>query len=193
MFAISLWGRIYFVQHGIPSISHRAVNWHLIHVCWMNDQLFAAVDKRKGYVFPAGQSLSTLSSLQPGLRVLLTAGLLTGCKWYTLVSATSISRKKRVGRGKLNEKSTEYKVLVPKVLNKKLELQARVGLCCVFHLMGVFFSPEENYVLLTLPKLELLQSPAGFGEFMIYSLLLQAGSTQTLVWTRGAFAVNKVN
>lgn len=51
-------------------------------------------------------------------------------------------------------KSTEFKVLVPKVLKESLELQAIVGLCCVFHLTGVFFFPE-NYLLLTLPKLGL--------------------------------------
>lgn len=90
-------------------------------------------------------------------------------------------------------KSIEFKVLVPKVLKESLELQAIVGLCCVFHLTGVFFFPE-NYLLLTLPKLGLpyFWAKPLWLELMPYGLLPWVGST--LVWTKDIqFCSHKAN
>lgn len=56
----------------------------------------------------------------------------------------ALARKNEVGARGCHEKSTEYIVLVSRVLKEILELHATVDLCCFFILMGVFFSPEKN-------------------------------------------------
>lgn len=107
----------------------------------MNNQLFAALDKRKGYVFPAGQSLISRSTLQPGLRVFLTAGLLTGCKWYTLVSATSISKKKRVGKREVQWKVNRIQSPCSQSVKQEVRTPSQCGLVLRLSSHGGFLLP----------------------------------------------------